>query len=372
MKNRFVATITVCAFVLQFALPAFASASPEPTDQTIPKELKMGRKVAESVEASMPRLLDMKEEARLAEITNKLTPYMQRQLHYEVRILKLDDQLNAFSLPGGYTYITTGMLRALKSDDEIAAVLAHEFVHADRAHVLVQTAKNSKLNAVTIAGILAAVAGAGVGAVVMASALQTAMTNAYTIELEKEADSRGIEAMWNAGYNPTAMLTLMEILKEETIRTRTYADAGIYQTHPEDKERIDAAVEYMRAHNIPVERKKIHSVLNFTILESAELEKIYLNVDGVNIVTLPYTDANLLFLQRLRGEFEQYIELELAPYDFYIMDTEIGKSLVVKGNTLFYARELPNGAPTIQQIRDKVNAHLVKLRGRNPFTDYFL
>lgn len=372
MRNKAMIIFSVFICILLFVSPVFASASPEPTDQTIPKELKMGKKVAESVEDSMPRLLDIKEEAHLAAIAAKLTPFMQRKLHYEVRILKVDDMINAFSLPGGYTYITTGMLRKLKTDDEIAAVLAHEFVHADRAHVLVQTAKNSKLNAVTIAGILAAVAGAGPGALIMASALQTAVTNAYTIELEKEADSRGIEALWKAGYNPTAMLTLMEILKEETIRTRSYADLGIYQTHPEEEERINAAVEYMKANNIPIERKKIQSVLNFTVVESKELGKIFLNVDNVNIITLPRTESNLLFLQRLRGEFEQYVELELAPYDFYIMDTSLGKSLVIKGVTLFYAREMPEGSPSIQTVRDTVNAHLVKLRGRNPFTNYFL
>lgn len=372
MRNKIAVACLVLACLLLPVSRVFASASPEPTDATIPKELKMGKKVAESVEESAPRLLDMKEEEHLAAITAKLTPFMQRKLHYEVRILKLDDQMNAFSLPGGYTYITTGMLRHLKTDDEIAAVLAHEFVHADRAHVLVQTAKNSKLNAVTIAGILAAVAGAGPGALIMSSALQTAVTNAYTIELEKEADARGIEALWKAGYNPTAMLILMEVLKEETIRKRTYADLGIYQTHPEDEERINAAVAYMKAHNIPIERKKIQAVLNFTVLESAELEKVFLNVDGINIVTLPLTEANVLFLQRLRGEFEQYVELELAPYDFYIMDTEIGKSLVIKGVTLFYAREMPDGSPSIQSVRDTVNNHLVKLRRRNPFTNFYL
>jgi len=372
MRNKI--TI-ICLFFICMFVPvscAHASASPEPTNQTIPKELKMGRKVAESVEENMPRLLDRKEEDRLAAITAKLTPYMQRKLHYEVRILKLDDQLNAFSLPGGYTYITTGMLKALKSDDEIAAVLAHEFVHADRAHVLVQTAKNSKLNAVTIAGILAAVAGAGPGALVMAGALQTAVTNAYTIELEKEADARGIEALWNAGYNPTAMLILMDVLKEETIRSRSYADLGIYQTHPEDEERLNAAVDFMKLHNIPIERKKLQSVLNFTVLESAELQQVYLNVDGVNILTLPYTEANLLFLQRLRWEFEQYVELELAPYDFYIMDTAYGKSLVIKGVPLVYAKDMPKGSPSLQAVRDTVNGHIVRLRRRNPFTNYFL
>lgn len=358
-------------FLSLCALPVYASASPEPTEKTIEKEIRMGRKYTAEVEASMPRLVDVELEKKLARIANRLIPQMSRMLHYEVRVLKADE-MNAFSLPGGYTYITTGMLNALKTDDEIAAVLAHEFVHADRAHVLVQTAKNSKLNVVSIAGILAAVAGAGAGAAVVASALQTAMVNSYTIELEKEADERGIEALYNAGYNPSAMLVLMELLKEETIRTRSYSQLGIYQTHPEEEERIASALTYMKRRGIRVERKKINSVLQFEIKESLPLEKLYLNVDGINIVTLPMTASNEEFLQRLKAALEHSIELELAPFDFYIMDTEIGKALAVLGSVIVYAKELPEGAPSLQQIRDTVNAHLIELRGRNPFTDYFL
>ncbi len=358
--------------VLLLTPSAYAAGTAEPTEGTISKEIRMGQKYTREVENSMPRLVDIELEKKIARIANRLIPQMSRMLHYEVRVLKLDDVMNAFSLPGGYTYITTKMLDSMESEDELAAVLAHEFVHADRAHVLVQTAKNAKLNVITIAGILAAVAGAGAGAAVVASGLQTAMVNFYTIELEKEADARGIEAMYHAGYNPTAMLTLMEKLKEETIRTRSYSQLGIYQNHPDEDERIASALAYMKRRGIPVERKKINSILTFEIKESVPLEKLYLNVDGINIITLPMTVSNMEFLAKMKTEFERSIELELAPYDFYLMDTEIGKALAVHGYALVYARELPKESPSLQQIRDTVNSHLIDLRGRNPFTDYFM
>ncbi len=350
---------------------ADAASSYQPDEKTIPKEIAMGKKYTAEIEKAMPRVVDIELERKIARVANRLIPQMSRLLNYEVRVLKSDD-INAFSLPGGYTYITTKMLESLKSDDELAAVLAHEFVHADRAHILVQTAKNARLNAVTIAGILAAVAGAGAGAAIIANGLQTAMVNSYTIELEKEADRRGIDALYKAGYNPTAMLTMMELLKAEAIRTRFYSQLGIYQTHPEEDERIEAALAYMKQRGIPAERKKINSVLRFEIKESVHLNKLYLNVDGVNIITLPGSESNMRFLEKMKAEFEEYIEVELAPYDFYLMDTEVGKSLAVHGYTLVFAKELPEGAPTLQQIRDIVNTHLINLRGRNPFTNYFM
>ena len=135
----------MAAFLLPLfcAAQSFSAASPEPTDKTIPREIKIGKKTAEQVEKQFPRVLDPSSEAKLAMIAGRLTPYLKRELQYNVKILEMKDP-NAFALPGGFTYITTGMLDFLKSDDEIAAILAHEFVHADRAHGIIQAARNNE------------------------------------------------------------------------------------------------------------------------------------------------------------------------------------------------------------------------------------
>ena len=182
---------------------------------------------------------------------------MQRELEYEVRILEME-QPNAFSLPGGMTYITTGMLDFLKSEDEIAAVLCHEFVHADRAHGIVQARRNNRLNLLTLAGLIAATqageGGAGIAA--MAGGIQTAMMNTYSIDLEKEADAMGIDILYRAGYNPAAMLTMMERMNVERLKRAQY-ELGIFQTHPEADERVDAALEYLREKGIDIQRKDV-------------------------------------------------------------------------------------------------------------------
>ena len=151
----------------------------------------------------MPRVLNPSVEAKLSMIAARLIPHMQRELEYEVRILEME-QPNAFSLPGGMTYITTGMLDFLKSEDEIAAVLCHEFVHADRAHGIVQARRNNRLNLLTLAGLIAATqageGGAGIAA--MAGGIQTAMMNTYSIDLEKEADAMGIDITLPRGLQP--------------------------------------------------------------------------------------------------------------------------------------------------------------------------
>ncbi|MFR5879988.1 MAG: hypothetical protein ACLUEQ_03825 [Cloacibacillus evryensis] len=106
-------TALFAAALMMFFLPAgcaCAAASPEPSEKTIKRELKIGRKGAEAIEKQVPRVLDPAAEARLAMIAAKLTPYLQRDLEYSVRILDMKEP-NAFALPGGRTYFTTGMLQ---------------------------------------------------------------------------------------------------------------------------------------------------------------------------------------------------------------------------------------------------------------------
>jgi len=369
IKNKFaVLFVFTMVLLLVSSSTAFAAASPEPTNKTIKREIKMGLKASQEIEKEMPRVLDPAKEARLAMIAGKLTPYMGRELSYDVRIVSMDE-FNAFSLPGGITYITTKMLDSLQNDAEIAAVLAHEFVHADRAHALIQSARNNRLSIITIAGIIAAAQGAGPGAAIAAGAMQTAMMNSYSIDLEKEADARGIDALRKAGYNPTAMLVLMEKMKMETLKHKSYADPGIMQTHPEDKERINAAIKYMKDNGIEVQRKKI--VKNLKIMVTPVSGDIKLTIDGTNIVSLPYSKKAQDFLDGFKSRLDKTIELELAPYDIYVNSKNGAEILIIRGKRALSSSELLPNMPRMMEIRDRINKAIIDARSRNPLTDYF-
>ena len=103
MKIKILAILLLLGLLCAPA-PCKAAASPEPSDKTIAREEKIGRKGSIEVEKAIPRVLDPAAEAKLAMITDKLTPYLQRNLDYSVRILDMKAP-NAFSLPGGHTYI---------------------------------------------------------------------------------------------------------------------------------------------------------------------------------------------------------------------------------------------------------------------------
>ena len=364
-KSLLIFLAAALCFCFVGAAAAAKDASPEPSMKTVPKEVKMGKKVSAQVEKDIPRVLDPAEEARLAMIAAKLTPYLQRSLNYEVRIVEMKEP-NAFSLPGGITYITTGMLKFLKGDAEIAAVLAHEFVHADRAHVIVQSARSSKLDLMTIAGIAAAIASGNPGAAVMTQAVQTAVINQYSIELEKEADAKGIEILRRAGYNPAAMLTMMERLEVERMR-HAYRDPGIFQTHPETKERVEAALKSMKDNNIEVQRKDVVGSLSIDAVEVSGDERLL--VDGATLLSVKSSPAAKKLFSSLKTRFDEALELELAPYDIQVSGS--GEELLIRGRKIIAKKELLPGMPALSELRDRINGAVQKARRDNPLADYF-
>lgn len=368
MRRKSFLFITVTLFLL-LLIPGqlYAAASPEPTDKTIPRELKIGKKTAEQVEKQMTRVLDPSKEAKLAMITNRMIPYLQRDLQYNVKILDMKEP-NAFSLPGGFTYITTGMLDFLKSEDEIAAILAHEFVHADRAHGIVQAARNNRLNLLTLAGMIAATQGGGMAAAMMSSAIQTAIMGAYSIELEKEADAKGIDIMYKAGYNPAAMLTTMERLQVERMK-RAYVNPGIYQTHPEAKDRVRAALKYMKDNGIEVDRKDVVKKLKTEVVVSEG--RAVFTIDGKRLIDLPEDNELLDFLNDLKGRLDDTLALELAPHDVNVYGTPGDQNLIIKGRIVLSEKEMPEDMPLISEIRERVIIALADARRENPLANYY-
>lgn len=357
----------VLLLLLTCAGQSYAAASPEPSDKTIPREIKIGNKTAEQVEKQYIRVLDPSREAKLAMIANKIKPYLQRDLNYNVRILEMKEP-NAFSLPGGFTYISTGMLDFLRSDDETAAILAHEFVHADRAHGIIQAARNNRLNLLTIAGMIAATQGGGMAAAMLSSAIQTAVMGSYSIELEKEADARGIDVMYRAGYNPAAMLTTMERLQVERMK-RAYVDPGIFQTHPEVEERVRAALKYMKDNGIEVDRKNVVNRLKTEVV--VKEGRTVFTIDGKTFLDMPECENSLKFLNVLKGRLDDNLALELAPYDVTVHGSSGDQALVIKGRIVLKNNEMPEDMPPLTEIRVRIITALSDARRENPLADYY-
>lgn len=175
---------------------------------------------------------------------SKRVPY-----EFNFKVLDTTREINAFSLAGGPMYVTRGLLDATTSDDELAAVLAHECTHTCFHHVEQMMRKERKIQTAQIWTMLAAViAGAAGGGAAAAAASNVAlgsqfvgiaaMTN-FSRDLETEADRIGVMALTNTHYSPVAMLTFMQKLEHQD-DLHANPNYGIYMDHPYTNERVDA------------------------------------------------------------------------------------------------------------------------------------
>ncbi len=132
------------------------------------------------------------------------------------------DEINAFSAPGGLVMISRGMIRCCKNEDELAAVLAHEIGHVENQHGLKAIRKGRLTGALTT---LALEAGKSLGGSDLAQVTEafegsisditsTMMNSGYARTTEFEADKSAVAIMKRAGYNPAALLAMLEQMKQ--------------------------------------------------------------------------------------------------------------------------------------------------------------
>lgn len=177
---------------------------------------------------------------RLARVSHRQT------LSYRFTLLD-SSEVNAFALPGGYIYITRGLIAYLNSEDELAAVLGHEIGHVTARHSVRQH------SASTVTGLLTAVIGAqaGSGGQELANLAGTALVRGYGREHELESDRLGAEYLAKAGYRPDAMLDVIRVLKNQEQHELRQAQAegreanvyhGLFATHPDNDRRLQEVV----------------------------------------------------------------------------------------------------------------------------------
>ena len=147
-----------------------------------------------------------------------------------------DKSINALALPGGYIFITKGLLAKLENESQLAGILAHETVH-----VVARDMENmmSKQVGLGVLFVLAATQARNQGEMVAADIALQLVALKYSREDERTADLGGMDYMFRAGYNPGGMVETMQILQKEDASR----PCDFFSTHPSPENRID----YLRA-----------------------------------------------------------------------------------------------------------------------------
>lgn len=175
--------------------------------------------------------------ARLVQANSELN---QSPYEFEFHLLADPDTVNAFALPGGQVFITQGLLKLLKTEDEIAGVLGHESGHVVGRHSNEQMAKAQLSQGLVSAVVMAGGDEYGMTAGQLAQFVSQLKNTAYSRDHEIESDVLGVRFMRRAGYDPRAMITVMEVLKKAA---GGRAPPEFLSTHPDPGHRVERIEE---------------------------------------------------------------------------------------------------------------------------------
>lgn len=199
------------------------------------KERSVGAEAARDIESHAP-LVTGPVEDWVEAIGKRLALASGKEFSYSFRVID-DNSINAFALPGGYIYVNSGLRKIVRTDDELAAILAHEITHAEDHHFARQYSKASKRGA--ILGIGALVLGVSPLAANALDIANYAITQKYSRGQEETADLMGMRRLSRAGFDPAAMVSVLEQLAKEDDSHGTLDKW--FASHPEGEKRVEAA-----------------------------------------------------------------------------------------------------------------------------------
>lgn len=252
-KNIFAILFLFTTYRLPFTAVVSAQEIPIPNElkaaiRTISpeEEIAIGREVAANVIAQFGLLTDesLTEYVNLVGLT--VAQFAPSQ-HVSYRFAILDSPIvNAFAAPGGYIFVSKGLLSLLSDEAQLAGVLAHEIVHVAKRHVIKEIQKSKVVQAV-------------IPSYVKASARQAEWMNQVTDlavatvwkglsrEDELESDRLGLEICRKAGYDAQAFSEVLEILRSSAQNKSGAKNFSfLLSTHPRPEERISAVSEKLK------------------------------------------------------------------------------------------------------------------------------
>lgn len=222
---------------------------------SLQQEYALGQSFLRALRAQAPLVSDPILQEYVELLIYRLASYSKLEdRRLEVAIIN-NKSINAFAVPGGVVGINLGLFLYGESEDETAAILAHELAHLSQRHFARRTEASKKANLATMVGFLAGVvlmattgSEAGIAAISASQGLGQAELLRYSRSREKEADLVGIDTLHEAGMDPRAMAYMFERLN----RAQRFSGRDIPEfllTHPVTKDRI--ATSYGKAGAIP-------------------------------------------------------------------------------------------------------------------------
>ncbi|WP_332691061.1 M48 family metalloprotease [Devosia sp.] len=215
---------------------------PEGTD---PEDVVIGRREHPRIIAAYGGVYsDRPAEIMVARIVSRLLAAAnQPNAQFQVTILD-SSEVNAFALPGGYIYVTRGILALASDTSELAAVLAHEIAHVTLRHARARTDRTRTTEIVD--RVITGVFGGDTSTDATANRTRESMA-AFSQNQELDADREGIKFSGKAGYDPQAAARFLGVMSRFASFSAGEAGAdGFLSSHPSTPARIQKAVDTAR------------------------------------------------------------------------------------------------------------------------------
>ncbi|RJR47922.1 MAG: peptidase M48 [Deltaproteobacteria bacterium] len=230
---------TSVASIALKAAPKVAAASREINDS---EEYYVGRAVAARILGTNKLVTDQQLTLYVNEVGQTVArkstrPNTFKGYHFAV----LDtSEVNAFACPGGIIFVTKGLVQTCATEDELAAVLAHEVAHVANKDGINSISKARWTEVVTTIGTETAKQYAGPGGQLVTlfegsidDVFKTIVVNGYSRGAEEAADAQAVTTLRNAGYDPGALASLLN-----KMMAKGEGGTGIYKTHPPTADRL--------------------------------------------------------------------------------------------------------------------------------------
>lgn len=216
-------------------------------DISEPQEISLGEGIASNLLGAAPLLDNPAVQEYVNRVGRWLTLQTERpDLPWQFGVLD-DNDVNAFAAPGGYVFITKGLLAKMNSEAELAGVLAHEISHVLRKHHLQAIKKGARTE---LLSDLANDAIKNTGTDPRFSKLVSAGTEVYARGLDKndefEADRMGVVIAARAGYDPYGLPAVLQTL--QSLNPSDSHLALMFKTHPAVGDRLDLLDKEMSGH----------------------------------------------------------------------------------------------------------------------------
>ena len=210
--------------------------------QKVDKDKELGAENAKIVEEQMGIYADKEMTKYVKSIGDRLVEELEDN-PYDFQFKIVDEAIpNAFALPGGYIYVTRGLLMLVISEDELAGVLSHEIIHVTQRHSIKQMRSSVLPRMLELPGaIVGGVVNENLGDLINVpiTTSNTLLLSSYSRSHETESDTKGIELMSKAGYDPAALANILSRLSDAfELLTNEKEKKDYFSSHPYTPKRV--------------------------------------------------------------------------------------------------------------------------------------